>query len=71
MGEANDELMVSTILSYRGIMKETQRGSEPDFFMGKTICLSYEVTQEGFSFLLGKGWKMENFRFGSVYTWNN
>lgn len=70
LGEANDEVIVSRIVSYKGIMKEAKRGREVDFFMDKTVCLIFVVTQEGFSFLLGKNWKMKSFRFKSLCVQN-
>lgn len=35
------------------------------------FTLSYIVTQEGFSFLLGEDWKWKRFRFGSACAQNN
>lgn len=36
LGEAN-ELIVSKIVLYKGIMKETKRGPESNFFVTKTV----------------------------------
>lgn len=39
LGEANDDLTVSRVVSYAGTMQETERGPEPDFFTVKAVCL--------------------------------
>lgn len=38
LGEANAEVIVSRVVSHKGIMKEAKRGLEIDFFMDETDC---------------------------------